>query len=150
MASAISSVDTKHRDMIHDIQYDYYAKRLATCSSDRTIKVFDVHGDDYLNTATLGGHDGPVWQVAWAHPRFGVILASCSYDGTVVINREVAQNNWSKIYDHKFHDSSVNSISWAPHEYGLILAAASSDGKVSTLEYKDGSWSVIPSKYFPY
>lgn len=23
-------------------------------------------------------HDGPVWQVAWAHPKFGTLLASCS------------------------------------------------------------------------
>jgi hypothetical protein len=25
---------------------DYYGRRLATCSSDRTIKIFDVAGDD--------------------------------------------------------------------------------------------------------
>ena len=24
-------------------------------------------------------HDGPVWQVAWAHPKFGTLLASCSF-----------------------------------------------------------------------
>ena len=28
-------------------------------------------------------HEGPVWQVAWAHPKFGSILASCSYDRKV-------------------------------------------------------------------
>lgn len=28
-------------------------------------------------------HEGPVWQVAWAHPKFGNILASCSYDRKV-------------------------------------------------------------------
>ena len=26
----------------HDAQLDYYGKRLATCSSDKTIRVFDV------------------------------------------------------------------------------------------------------------
>lgn len=26
----------------HDAQYDYYGKRIATCSSDGYIKVFDV------------------------------------------------------------------------------------------------------------
>ena len=26
----------------HDAQLDYYSKRLTTCSSDRTVKVFDV------------------------------------------------------------------------------------------------------------
>ncbi len=30
-----------------------------------------------------GRHDGAVWQVAWAHPKFGNILASCSYDRKV-------------------------------------------------------------------
>jgi protein transport protein SEC13 len=133
-------IDTQHDDMIHDSQFDYYSKRMATCSSDRTIKIFDITGNIHHNSATLTGHEGPVWQIAWAHPKFGVILASCSYDGTVIIHREATQNSWSKVYEHKFHESSVNSISWAPHEFGLILACASSDGKVSILEYKDESW----------
>jgi protein transport protein SEC13 len=34
-------------------------------------------------SATIGGHEGPVWEVAWAHPKFGVVLASCSYDRKV-------------------------------------------------------------------
>lgn len=140
MTSALSSIDTQHSDMIHDIQYDYYAKRLATCSSDRNIKIFDVNGDNYINVSTIQGHEGPVWQIAWAHPRFGVILASCSYDGSIAIHKETSQNNWTRIYEHKFQDTSVNSISWAPHEYGLILAAGSSDGCVTTLEYREGAW----------
>ena len=28
-------------------------------------------------------HEGPVWQLSWAHPKFGNILASCSYDRKV-------------------------------------------------------------------
>jgi protein transport protein SEC13 len=88
----------------------------------------------------LTGHEGPVWQISWAHPKFGVLLASCSYDGYVFIHRETQPNNWIKVYEHKFNDCSVNSISWAPHEYGLTLACASSDGKVSFLEYQMNSW----------
>ena len=38
----------------HDAQLDYYGKRLATCSSDRTVKVFDVvDGEPQRST---GGH----------------------------------------------------------------------------------------------
>lgn len=140
MASHITSIDSQHDDMIHDCQFDYYSKKLATCSSDRTIKIFDVSGDIYHNSATITGHEGPVWQVSWAHPKFGVLLASCSYDGSVAVHREAPQNNWMKVIDHKFHDSSVNSIAWSPHELGLMLACASSDGKVSILEHKNGSW----------
>lgn len=141
MASHVASIDSQHDDMIHDCQFDYYSKKLATCSSDRTIKIFDVSGDNYQLSATLCGHEGPVWQVAWAHPKFGVLLASCSYDGSVVIHREAPQKNWIKIYEHKFHDSSVNSICWSSHELGLMLACASSDGRVSVLEHKNSVWS---------
>lgn len=37
----------------HDAQLDYYGKRLATCSSDRTVKVFDVVDGD---TQKATGH----------------------------------------------------------------------------------------------
>jgi len=153
MASAVVSdsvpIETAHEDMIHDAQLDYYGKRLATCSSDRTVKVFDVvDGEPQRSTGghTLKGHTGPVWQVAWAHPKYGHILASCSYDGKVLIWKEQqgqgsAVGGWIKIKEHTLHTASVNSVSWAPHELGAILACASSDGKVSVLTFKnDGQW----------
>ncbi|TYZ57279.1 hypothetical protein PybrP1_007543, partial [[Pythium] brassicae (nom. inval.)] len=135
MTAPILSIDTQHEDMIHDAQLDYYGKRLATCSSDRTVKVYDVTGDVQNNEQLLTGHEGPVWQVAWAHPKFGSLLASCSYDGKVIIYREQSLNQWTQAYVHAFHEASVNSIAWAPHEYGLSLACASADGSVSVVSY---------------
>ncbi len=44
MASAVAAVDTGHGDMLHDAALDFYGRRLATCSSDRLIKVFEVGG----------------------------------------------------------------------------------------------------------
>ncbi|KAJ7262323.1 WD40-repeat-containing domain protein [Mycena haematopus] len=150
MPSAVASesvpIETAHEDMIHDAQLDYYGKRLATCSSDRTVKVFDViDGDAPKAGKSLTGHTGPVWQVAWAHPKFGHILASCSYDGKVIIWKEQqapsTSSTWAKIREHTLHTASVNSVSWAPHELGAILACASSDGKLSVLTFKnDDQW----------
>ncbi|KAF5319394.1 hypothetical protein D9619_008526 [Psilocybe cf. subviscida] len=143
MASDTVPIETAHEDMIHDAQLDYYGKRLATCSSDRTVKVFDVVDGETRSTPghTLKGHTGPVWQVAWAHPKFGHILASSSYDGKVLIWKEQQGGGWVKIKEHTLHTASVNSVSWAPHELGAILACASSDGKVSVLTFKnDGQW----------
>eukprot|EP00967_Tisochrysis_lutea_P062522 scaffold80298_cov21-Tisochrysis_lutea.AAC.1 len=54
-------------------------------------------------------HNGPVWQVAWAHPKFGSILASCSYDRQVIIWKELSRNNWVQIYQHRGHDGSGKS-----------------------------------------
>jgi len=149
MASASAGeaipIETAHEDMIHDAQLDYYGKRLATCSSDRTVKVFDVVEGEARRTPghTLKGHTGPVWQVAWAHPKYGSILASCSYDGKALIWKEQGPgaSGWTKIKEHTLHSASVNSVSWAPHELGAILACASSDGKISVLTFKnDGQW----------
>uniref|UniRef100_A0A8C5W5H4 Protein SEC13 homolog n=1 Tax=Microcebus murinus TaxID=30608 RepID=A0A8C5W5H4_MICMU len=90
----------------------------------------------------LRGHEGPVWQVAWAHPMYGNILASCSYDRKVIIWKE-ENGTWEKTHEHSGHDSSVNSVCWAPHHYGLILACGSSDGAISLLTYTgEGQWEV--------
>lgn len=64
-------VDTQHEDLVHDAQLDYYGCKLATSSSDRTIKIYNVSEDASELSATLQGHEGPVWQVSWAHPKFG-------------------------------------------------------------------------------
>ena len=86
MVTVQSTVDTGHEDMIHDAQMDFYGTRLATCSrclllnldllihmflstSDRSVRIFDVKDGTQSLAASLVGHEGPVWQVAWAHPR---------------------------------------------------------------------------------
>lgn len=138
------TITDAHEDLIHDAVLDYYGKRLATSSSDKTIKIFEVDGtDNYRLVETLVGHHGPVWQVAWAHPKFGSILASCSYDGKAIIWKEVPETQqWSIIAEHAIHQASVNSVSWAPHELGALLLCTSSDGKVSVVEFnEDGTTS---------
>jgi len=143
-ATPAVTIDTSHEDMIHDAQFDYYAKKVATASSDRTIQIYDITGDIYNKTAVLTGHEGPVWQVAWAHPKFGVLLASCSYDGQVLLHRENPPGVWAQIHSHRLHESSVNSVCWAPHELGLLLACAGADGRVSVLQHRaDDSWTNV-------
>ncbi|KAI8813073.1 WD40-repeat-containing domain protein [Cladochytrium replicatum] len=138
--ASIATFDTAHEDLIHDAQLDYYGKRLATCSSDRSIRIFEVDGDSQRLLQVLTSHEGPVWQVAWGHPKYGNVLASCSYDGKVFIWKET-NGQFVKIKEHAAHTASVNSIAWAPHEFGLILAAASADGKISILSrQEDNNW----------
>ncbi|RKP03614.1 hypothetical protein CXG81DRAFT_29213 [Caulochytrium protostelioides] len=140
----MNTLETQHEDVIHDAQLDYYGKVLATCSSDATVRLFEVSGDRQTPLETLHGHQGPVWQVAWAHPKFGQILASCGYDARVLIWRNL-NNTWTQVKEHAVHAASVNAIAWAPHEYGLVLACASSDSKVSILTFRpeDGEWDSV-------
>ncbi|PQQ20671.1 protein transport protein SEC13 homolog B-like [Prunus yedoensis var. nudiflora] len=134
-------VETGHQDTIHDVVMDYYGKRLATGSADNTVKIIGVSNSASQHLATLTGHQGPVWQVAWAHPKFGSLLASCSYDGRVILWKEGNHNEWTQAHVFDDHKSSVNSIAWAPHELGLCLACGSSDGNISVFTARaDGGW----------
>lgn len=47
----LASFETGHGDMVHDAAFDYYGKRLATCSSDRSIKLFNVVGEQVRGPA---------------------------------------------------------------------------------------------------
>ncbi|KAL3144656.1 hypothetical protein ABBQ38_001787 [Trebouxia sp. C0009 RCD-2024] len=144
MGSPVGPQETGHADTVHDVQLDYYGRKLATASSDRTIKVFDVTGDQLTPLTTLHGHDGPVWQVSWSHPKFGNLLASCSFDNSIMIWKEQQDGSWMPVYttDSSLHSASVNSVAFAPHELGLKVAAASSDGSASVLTYNttEGKW----------
>jgi protein transport protein SEC13 len=138
--NVINTVDTQHADMIHDAQVNYYGRILATCSSDKTVKIFDVTDQSQSLQTTLVGHEGPVWQVDWAHPKFGCVLASCSYDRRVIVWKET-NRKWEIFHEFREHKSSVNSVQWAPHEWGLVLACGSADESVSFLIYADGKWT---------
>ncbi|KAF7637729.1 hypothetical protein Mgra_00002704 [Meloidogyne graminicola] len=143
MVSLTSRVETGHRDIIHDAQMNYYGTRLATCSSDHLVKIFEIKSNGQsLPMAELTGHDGPVWQVSWAPPKFDNVLASCSHDRKAIIWREV-NGKWQKSYEYNQHEASINSISWAYAEYGLTFACCSTDCAISVVQFMGDVWSPV-------
>ncbi|KAG5496063.1 hypothetical protein JKF63_02361 [Porcisia hertigi] len=142
-AAAQPAPAQEHTDVIHDTQFDYYGLQLATASSDRTIGIHVVRaGAPLTRVATLTGHEGPVWMVSWAHPRFGNLLASASYDQKAIIWKEIRQGapRWIPVHVIDIHQGSVNAVQWGPEEYGPVVATASSDGTVAVTTYRDGCW----------
>lgn len=137
-----------HKDLIHDVSYDFYGRRLATCSSDQTVQVWDLDSDEqWKSTAQWKSHSGSVWRVTWAHPEFGQVLATCSFDRTVAIWEEQvnerktgqssSETHWvlkASLVDSR---TSVNDVKFAPRHLGLMLATCSSDGKVRIYEAPD-------------
>lgn len=169
----VTSIDTEHNDMIHDIQLDYYGKRLATCSADRTFRVYDIANATTQSSAPVNNSNStevptpmhvlqhivrlpddsqaPIYRVAWAHPKFGSLLALACQDGRVYFYREELHpsgqgpTEWVQKYVHTFHSLAVLSIAWAPYEYGLCLASASADGQVSFLTRMREGWVTTSS-----
>ncbi|CAI5445952.1 unnamed protein product [Caenorhabditis angaria] len=78
-----------HKDLIHNVSFDHHGRRMATCSTDMTMVVWDRKPDGtWKRSAIWKVHGGAVWRAIWAHPEFGQILATCSYDRNINIWEE--------------------------------------------------------------
>lgn len=160
----IDFIDTFHQDIVHDISFDWYGNRIATCSSDRKVKIFyKITATEWKKIYEFTAHDAEVRKVKWAHPDFGSIIATCSYDKSVIVweepklrmirvegllmPKENENNSW--IYKTKLLDSkeSIEDIKFAPKHLGLMLATASAEGIFRIYEAPDimnvASWRMI-------
>ena len=53
--------------------------------------MWDIGEDgQWFCTASWKTHAGSVWKVTWAHPEFGQILATCSFDRTAIVWEEMS------------------------------------------------------------
>ncbi|KAJ3301459.1 epoxide hydrolase, soluble (sEH) [Blyttiomyces sp. JEL0837] len=147
--------DAGHDDLIHDIAYDFYGKRVITCSSDQKIKVWDrdPETDKWILNDAWKAHDSSVVKVTWAHPEFGNVFASCSCDRTVKIWEEQEHEplgggrRWKLRATLSESKGSVQDIEMAPNHLGFKLATCSADGFVRIYEAIDvvnvGSWTLM-------
>jgi len=139
---AFTSVFCSHDAAVHDLAFDWYGNRLATCSSDQRLKVWDHVNGKWSCTAEIKAHSGSVHALSWAHPEFGQLLASCSSDRAVHIYEEQVDGRtgaraWKK--QGRLVDSrdSVQDCAFAPRHLGLRLATCSLDGRVRIYESND-------------
>ncbi|XP_072168675.1 nucleoporin SEH1-like [Diadema setosum] len=138
------SISAEHKDLIHDVAFDFYGQRMATCSSDQSVQVWDLGEDgEWHCTASWKTHSGSVWRVTWAHPEFGQVLASCSFDRSAGVweerigdsrPNERGKHHWARgamLVDSR---TSVSDVKFAPRHLGLQLATCSADGIVRIYE----------------
>ncbi|KAG2467305.1 nucleoporin SEH1 isoform X1 [Polypterus senegalus] len=150
------SIPADHKDLIHDVSYDFHGRRMATCSSDQSVKVWDKgENGEWHCTASWKTHSGSVWRVTWAHPEFGQVLASCSFDRTAAVWEEIVgesndkqrgQSHWIKRTTLVDSRTSVTDVKFAPKHMGLMLTTCSADGVVRIYEAPDvmnlSQWSL--------
>jgi nucleoporin SEH1 len=129
-----------HDAFIHDVAFDYFGQRLATCSVDRSIRVWKFTSVWELEAVLPEAHTAPVHKLAWAHPEFGQVLASCSADCYVNIFEEIVTQQgkkWVKRASQVDAKDEVADIQFAPPSNGLKLATCSKDGVVRVYEAVD-------------
>lgn len=151
------TINAEHKDLIHDVAYDFYGQRMATCSSDQFVKVWDKDDhDNWKLSATWKAHSGSVWKVTWAHPEFGQVLATCSFDRTAAVWEEIVgegtnpgergMRHWVRRTNLVDSRTSVTDVKFGPKSLGLLLATCSADGVVRIYEAPDvmnlSQWSL--------
>ncbi|XP_025786967.1 nucleoporin SEH1 [Puma concolor] len=137
------SIAADHKDLIHDVSFDFHGRRMATCSSDQSVKVWDKsENGDWHCTASWKTHSGSVWRVTWAHPEFGQVLASCSFDRTAAVWEEIVGESNDKLrgQSHWFLLFISSSRAHSP-----MIAVGSDDSspnamaKVQIFEYNENT-----------
>ncbi|KAK4049777.1 epoxide hydrolase, soluble (sEH) [Microbotryomycetes sp. JL221] len=76
---------SSHSDLITSLAFSTHPY-LATASLDHTVRVASLNpatGQWDANAQDWKAHDAPVLKVAWAHPQYGVLLASGGVDGII-------------------------------------------------------------------
>jgi len=148
------TIKAGHEDLIHDVAYNFYGNRMATCSSDQHVKIWDMdESGNWTCTAKFKTHSGAVWKVNWASPEFGQVIATCSFDRTAAVWEEIpgaqaggAQSHWMKKAPLVDSRTSVTDVKFGPKHLGLILATCSSDGTIRIYEAPDvmnlSQWSL--------
>lgn len=141
---------------VRDLAYDYYGQRVATCSSDQIIRVFNQAG---VLTAVWKAHLGSIWRIAWAHPEFGQVLVTCSFDRKICIWEEHADaedltqqigtgpGGWRLQAELLEARDTLHDITLAPKHLGLRLASCGADRFVRVHEAPDvvdlSKWSLL-------
>ena len=98
------------------------------------LQVFDTAGEQTVELSQLIGHDGPVWQVTWAHPKFGSLLASCSLDHKVIVWKEAQEAQWVQVGGaHPAHLLTLCSCSACRHQQLHRISSAGGIRKLRVL-----------------
>ncbi|KAF7284358.1 hypothetical protein GWI33_022146 [Rhynchophorus ferrugineus] len=141
-------IKAEHKDLIHDVSFDFYGDRMATCSSDQFVKVWDKNGDgNWTLTSSFKAHSASVWKVTWANPEFGQVLATCSFDRTAAVWEEIVGDtpgpgqrgtrHWVRRTNLVDSRTSVTDVKFGPKAQGLLLATCSAEGIIRIYEAPD-------------
>lgn len=117
-AQKVGEFKNAHNSPVNQLVFAPDGSRLATCSGDFTVRMFDF--DVVLQSRDFEGHTEPVWTAFFSHD--GTKLISSSADKTV---RVWARDGGNAVHTIKDHTAPVTVAQFSPD--GKLIASAGGD-----------------------
>ena len=118
----------RHDDFVHDVQFDHYGRRIATCSSDQNIKIWERAADiDFADSS--------------------VNTSAVNVSGAEMVNQIADEimltNQWVCTFQiQEKHNGAIWRIAWADPDFGQIIASCGMDQQIFIYkEREEGSVS---------
>ncbi|KAH3743445.1 Apolipoprotein A-IV [Pelomyxa schiedti] len=125
-----------HESEVNVIKWDPNGLLLASCSDDRTAKVWDIKNDRVVCAHTFAEHTREIYTLKWSPGLFSAnpLIATGSMDTTV----KLWDVNVGKCtYTLKHHVGPVITLSFSPD--GTYLATGTNDDSVALWSVKTGT-----------
>jgi ribosome assembly protein RRB1 len=115
-----------HQGSVEDLQWSHTEENVfASCSADRSVRIFDTRRHASSMLAIEGAHSEDVNVISW-NPLVGFLLASGSDDGSFKIWDLRKFEKESPVAHFKFHRAPITSIEWSNDE-DSVIATSSAD-----------------------
>lgn len=143
-----------HESTVWSIAFDKTGSRLASCSDDCTVKIWQEYkpnnqegiptkdGDStWKCVCTLSGyHTRTIYDISWCHST-GLLATACGDDIVRVFkedeNSDPNAPSFSLVNSaERSHNQDVNCVTWNPTNHGL-LASCSDDGDIKLWKYNE-------------
>eukprot|EP01025_Chloroclados_australasicus_P051334 TRINITY_DN5971_c0_g1_i11.p2 TRINITY_DN5971_c0_g1~~TRINITY_DN5971_c0_g1_i11.p2 ORF type:complete len:340 (-),score=29.80 TRINITY_DN5971_c0_g1_i11:1248-2267(-) len=120
-----------HKDKVWKVSWSHSGNMLASCSGDRSVRIWKQVQGQWVCDATLEGcHTRTIRSLSWS-PQ-DTCLATCSFDGTTAIwqrrTQQLDSDTWEQVAVLEGHENEVKDVSWSTN--GQFLATCGRDKTV--------------------
>lgn len=150
----ISGTLRSHESTVWSLDFDASGKRLASCSDDQTVKVWQQYEPNnefgiatpdneavWKCVCTIAGyHTRTIHDISWCH-QTDLIATGCADDGIRIFkeadNSNINEPTFQQVVNYSSaHSQDVNTVLWNPVHRG-ILASCSDDGEIKIWKVKE-------------